>query len=149
MFEITSSPIDTAALIAAVEDPACGATLLFLGVVRDHNLGRKVSFLEYEAYAPMACDAMKKIAKDLEARYEGVRTAIVHRTGRLEIGEASVGIACAAPHRDDAYAASREAIERLKREVPVWKKEHFEGGAVWVEGPGAPPQPASDPQVSP
>ncbi len=149
MFEITSAKIDTAALIAAVEDPACGAALLFVGVVRDQNLGRKVSFLEYEAYAPMARAAMERIATDLETRYAGVRAAIVHRIGRLAIGEASVAIACAAPHREDAYRASREAIERLKREVPVWKKEHFEGGAVWVEGPGAPPRPAVDQPVRP
>jgi molybdopterin synthase catalytic subunit len=139
MFELTSAPIDPAAVLAAVRGPGRGAAILFLGDVRATNEGRRVLFLDYEAYEPMARRALAEIGAALAARLPGLACAIVHRLGRLEPGETSVAIAVAAPRRADAYAASREAIERLKREVPIWKKEHFEGGEVWVEGPGAPP----------
>lgn len=136
MFEIVRDPIDPARVLAAVEDRRAGAAILFVGVVRDHNAGRRVLHLEYEAYEPMAARALEAIGEGLRARFGAdVRCAIVHRVGRLEIGEVSVAIAVAAPHRGTAYEASREAIEVLKRDVPVWKKEHFEGGEVWVEGP--------------
>lgn len=141
MFEIVRSPIDVARLLAAVADPRAGASLLFVGVVRDHNIGREVRFLEYEAYEPMAAKALEAIGALLAERHgPEVRCAIAHRVGRLEVGEASVAIAVSAAHRDVAYRASRDAIEALKREVPIWKKEHFEGGEVWVEGPGAAPR---------
>jgi len=141
VFELTSAPIDGARLIAAVASPRAGAEILFLGVVRDHNDGRKVLHLEYEAYAPMAEAALAEIGAALTRKHgPDVRCAIAHRLGRLEIGEASVGIAVSAPRRALAYEASREALEALKRDVPIWKKEFFEGGAVWVEGPtGAQP----------
>lgn len=140
MFDLARAPIDPAPLLAAVRDPARGAAILFLGDVRASNEGRRVLFLEYEAYEPMARAALEAIGRDVAARWPGARAAIVHRLGRLEVGETSVAIAVAAPRRADAYAASRHAIEALKREVPIWKKEHFEGGETWIEGPGAPPQ---------
>lgn len=139
MFDLVHAPIDPAPLLAAVRHPSCGAVLLFLGDVRGSNEGREVLFLEYEAYESMARRAIADLGAALSARWPGVRTAIVHRLGRVEKGETSVAIAVAAPRRADAYAASREAIEVLKRDVPIWKKEHFAGGEVWVEGPGAPP----------
>ncbi len=139
MIELTREPIDPARVLAAVRGPARGAVLLFLGDVRATNEGRRVLFLDYEAYEPMARRALESLAADIEARWPGARCAIAHRLGRLLPGETSVAIAVSAPRRADAYAASREAIETLKREVPIWKKEHFEGGAVWIEGPGAPP----------
>ncbi len=139
MIALAREPLDPARLLAAVRDPRAGAEVLFLGVVRDHNSGRRVLHLEYEAYEPMALRALEDLAAALRARHgPDLRVAIAHRLGRLEIGEVSVAIAVSAPHRDLAYRASREAIEALKREVPIWKKEHFEGGEVWVEGPGAP-----------
>jgi molybdopterin synthase catalytic subunit len=116
-----------------------GGLALFLGVVRDENAGRKVLFLEYEAYAPMAEAEMLKIERDCITRFGVSKVAIVHRTGRLEIGEASVAVAVASPHRAQALDACRHAIDTLKRTVPIWKKEHFEGGAVWIEGPGETP----------
>lgn len=145
MFELTDRPIDPAPLLRAVARPEAGAEILFLGVARRTNQGREVLHLEYEAYAPMALSALEEIGRALRARHgEEVRAAIVHRLGRVEIGETSVAIAVSAPRRDTAYAASRDAIETLKREVPIWKREHFVGGTVWVEGPGgAAPPPAS------
>jgi molybdopterin synthase catalytic subunit len=137
LFDLTHEPIDPARVLAAVRGPERGAVILFAGDVRSRNEGRRVLFLEYEAYEPMARRALAAIGEGLAARFPGVVVAIVHRLGRLEVGETSVAIAVAAPRRADAYAASREAIERLKREVPIWKKEHFEGGEVWVESPGA------------
>jgi len=140
VIQVTDEPIDAQAVLAAVESPRAGAGLLFLGVVRDHNDGRRVRFLEYEAYQPMAERSLRELVASLEAEFgPGLGVAIVHRVGRLEIGEASVAIAVSSAHRDAAYRASRAAIERLKRDVPIWKKEHFLGGAVWVEGPGPPP----------
>lgn len=138
MFDLVTSPIDPGRVFEAVRSPARGAALLFLGEVREVNEGRRVLFLEYEAYEPMARRALESLGASIESRFPGAKVAIVHRLGRLQPGETSVAIAVAAPRRADAYAASREAIEALKREVPIWKKEHFEGGAVWVEGPGAP-----------
>src|SRR4051812_32660760 len=133
MFALVREKIDPARLLAAVDDRAAGASILFLGVVRDHNEGRRVLFLEYEAYEPMAVRALEAIGAAVRAKHGAeVKVAIEHRAGRLEIGEASVAIAVSAAHRGVAYAASRDAIEALKREVPIWKKEHFEGGEVWV-----------------
>ena len=107
--------------------------------MRDHNLGRRVLWLDYEAYAPLAEKALARIVDEAQARWPGARLAIHHRTGRLEIGEASVVIAVATPHRADAFAACRYAIERIKQIVPIWKHEHFEGGEVWIEGATADP----------
>jgi molybdopterin synthase catalytic subunit len=131
---ITSAPLSVDAVLAAVGGPGAGALATFVGLVRDHNQGRKVLFLDYEAYAPLAARALGIIVDEAGGRWPGARVAIHHRTGRLEIGEASVVIAVATPHRADAFAACRYAIERVKQIVPIWKHEHFEGGEVWIEG---------------
>ena len=131
---ITSTPLSVEAALRAVEGPGSGAVASFVGLVRDHNLGRQVLWLDYEAYGPLAERALAIIIGEAEARWAGARVAIHHRTGRMEIGEASVVIAVATPHRADAFAACRYAIERIKQIVPIWKHEHFEGGEVWIEG---------------
>lgn len=116
-----------------------GAVVTFLGLVRNHNLGRSVRYIEYDAYEPLAIKAFERIADEVHTRWHGVRLALHHRTGRLEIGDASVAIATSSPHRADAYAACRYAIERVKQIAPVWKHEYFEGGDVWIEGATADP----------
>jgi molybdopterin synthase catalytic subunit len=136
---VTAAPLTLDAIVAAVEGPGAGAVATFLGLVRDHNQGRKVLYLDYEAYAPLAEKALAQIVGEAQARWPGARMAIHHRTGRLEIGEASVVIAVATPHRADAFAACRYAIERIKQIVPIWKHEHFDGGEVWIEGAVADP----------
>ena len=133
---LQAEPIVLDELIAAVRGDGDGAVATFLGTVRDTNQGRRVLFLEYEAYGGMAEREMERIAEDARGRFELSRVAIVHRTGRLEIGEASVAIAVAAPHRAAALEATRFVIDTLKRTVPIWKREHFEGGSVWI-GEGA------------
>jgi MoaE-MoaD fusion protein len=120
-------------IASLVDDPGAGGIAIFSGVVRNQTGGRGVKFLEYEAYAPMAEAKMREIGEALRARWTGVRrVAILHRIGRLEIGESSVLIAVSAAHRGDAFAACQHAIDTLKRTVPIWKKEHFEDGEVWV-----------------
>ncbi len=116
-----------------------GAVVAFLGRVRHHNLGRQVRYLEYEAYEPLALTAFRRIEAEVEERWQGVRLALHHRTGRLSIGEASVAIVTASPHRAHAYGANRYAIERVKQIAPIWKREFFEGGDVWIEGATADP----------
>ena len=118
---------------------ADGAVVTFLGLVRNHNLGRRVRYLEYEAYEPLALRAFDRIATEIADHWPGVRVGLHHRTGRLDVGEASVAIVTRSAHRTDAYAASRYAIERVKQIVPVWKREFFEGGDVWIEGATADP----------
>ena len=141
LFELTAAPLDPARLLAAVSHPSCGAALLFVGTTRERNEGRQVLHLEYEAYDEMCAPAFEGIAAEVRRRHgDDVRVAIAHRKGRVEIGEASVVIATAAPRRDACYRASRDAIELLKRDAPIWKRESFAGGDVWVEGPGAPPR---------
>jgi molybdopterin synthase catalytic subunit len=132
-------PLDAVQVTAAVEGPACGAVSTFIGLVRDHNAGRAVTFLEYEAFEPLAVKAFERIAAEASERWPAATLAIHHRTGRVAIGEASVIIAAASPHRADAFAASRYAIERIKQIAPIWKHEHFDGGDVWVEGATADP----------
>jgi len=145
LLAIGPAPLDLDALIAAVNlgpgaaTGADGAVVAFLGLVRNHNVGRLVRHLEYEAYEPLALKTFERIAGEVEDRWPGVRLALHHRTGRLAIGEASVAIVSASPHRADAYAANRYAIERVKQIAPIWKREHFEGGEVWVEGATADP----------
>jgi molybdopterin synthase catalytic subunit len=136
---ITVEPLDAARLAAAVQTAADGAVLTFVGVVRHTNNARQVSYLEYEAYPEMAEVKLEEIAADVRARWGVERIVLWHRVGRLEIGEASVVIAVAAPHRAEAFAACRHAIERLKAEVPIWKKEVGPDGAEWLEGPGQAP----------
>jgi len=132
-YRVVSAPLSPDAIAAAVEDPGAGGIVIFSGVVRNETEGRSVKFLEYEAHAPMAEAKMHEIGEGLRARWPGVRrVAMLHRVGRLEIGEASVLIAVSAAHRAEAFAACEQAIDTLKRTVPVWKKEHFENGEVWV-----------------
>ena len=139
LFDITADPLDTGRLTAAIAAPDCGAVATFVGIVRDHNAGRRVTWLLYEAYEPLARKALARIGEEAGMQWPSVRLAIHHRVGRLEIGEASVVIAAGSPHRADAFAACRYAIERIKQIVPIWKHEHFEGGDVWIEGATADP----------
>jgi molybdopterin synthase catalytic subunit/molybdopterin converting factor small subunit len=131
-FRVTEGRLSLEAVTAEVEDERAGAVATFTGTVRRRSRGREVTHLEYEAYAEMAEDVMAQIARDLEARYDVCAVAIHHRVGRLEVGEASVVIAVSAPHRQDALAACKDAIDRLKETVPLWKKEVYEGGEEWI-----------------
>jgi MoaE-MoaD fusion protein len=131
---LTDGPIDPAAVTDAVSSPTRGAVLLFLGTVRDHHRGRAVERLTYSAYRSMAEERLRKIVRELEAEGDDLALAIVHRLGEVPAGEASVAIAAASPHRAAAYEASRRALERLKKEVPIWKKERYAGGEeAWRE----------------
>ena len=132
---ITRDPIDSAALLGSVPGASDGAVLLFLGVVRDHNQGRAVEALEYQAYEPMAAAELERIVAEARERWDVGGISAVHRVGALDIGEASVAIAVASPHREEAYAASRFVIEELKRRLPVWKREGYvDGDRAWVPG---------------
>jgi molybdopterin synthase catalytic subunit len=128
-----------AALGTGADAGAEGAVVTFLGLVRNHNAGRSVRYLEYEAYEPLALKAFERIAAEIAERWPSARLALHHRIGRLEVGEASVAIAARSPHRADAYAACRYAIERVKQIAPIWKREFFDGGDVWIEGATADP----------
>ncbi len=131
---LVDGPIEIERLAAEVEGTGRGAVVLFVGRVRDATGGRRVTGLTYDAYRPMAEAALTRIVDDLEAGAEGLEVAIVHRLGEVGVGEASVAIAVAAPHRGAAYQASRTALERLKTEVPIWKRERFaDGEARWRE----------------
>jgi len=131
MLKIIDGPIDVAAVRRAVDDPATGAVLIFEGVGRQDFDGRLVVHLAYEAYPQMAEAVLGEIASEMAARWDGCRVAIVHRTGVVAIGEPSVVIAVATPHRAECYEASRYAIDQLKERVPVWKKEVYEDGSAW------------------
>jgi molybdopterin synthase catalytic subunit len=128
----------TRAVIADSSRPV-GALATFVGLVRAENLGRAVLFLEYEAYEPMALKAFARIEEETRAEWPSTTIGLHHRTGRLEIGEASIAIVAASAHRADAFAACRYAIERVKQIAPIWKHEHFEGGETWIEGATADP----------
>lgn len=134
MVRLTREPIDLTALQAVA--PQDGALCLFAGVVRNENVGRRVTHLEYEAYEEMALEVLADIERQARGRWPVTEVRIVHRLGRLEIGEPSVAVAVASAHRAEAFAACRFAIDTLKQTAPIWKKEFFEGGATWVEGPG-------------
>ena len=136
---VTTAPLDSQALVALVDKKGDGAVVTFAGLVRDHNQGRQVQFLEYEAYEPLAIRALQRIVDEARELWPGACVAVHHRLGRLEIGEASIVIAAASPHRIDAFAACRYTIERVKQIVPIWKREHFDGGDVWLEGATADP----------
>jgi molybdopterin synthase catalytic subunit len=131
-FRLTEDPIDLAAIVTEVEDERAGATATFVGTVRAHSRGRQVLRLEYEAYEGMAENVMADLAEQLRERYDLCAIAITHRVGVCEIGDASVAIAVSAPHRQDALAACKDAIDTLKESVPLWKKEVYEGGEEWV-----------------
>lgn len=132
LFRITGDPLDARETEAAVADPAAGAIVTFTGVVRDNGRGQAVTALDYEAYAPAAEKMMARVADEIQDRWGLERVAIIHRIGHLPVGEASVVISISSPHRDAAFDACRYAIARLKEIVPIWKKEHYENGAVWL-----------------
>lgn len=132
MYEIVGERIDVERVTNAVGGPASGAIVAFVGTTRDNNDGRRVRLLEYEAYPEMAVAEMEKIGVEASSRWPIAGVAIVHRVGPVPIGEASVVIAVSSAHRNAAFEACRFAIDRLKEVVPIWKKEHFEGGEVWI-----------------
>jgi molybdopterin converting factor subunit 1 len=133
-FELTTETIDVGAVARRVVLPECGATVTLDGYAREWTRGRQTLYLVYEAYAPMALRELERLGREAHERFEIAHIGIVHRTGRLEIGETSVVIAVSAPHRGAAFAACEWAIRELKRTVPIWKKEVFADGEVWVEG---------------
>jgi molybdopterin synthase catalytic subunit len=132
VFRVTNDPIDLAELVRYVGDPEAGAIVPFIGTTRNNNEGRKVIALDYEAYPEMAEKELARIGADAAKRWPICRMAIVHRLGPVRIGEASVIIVVSSAHRDAAFAASRFAIEEIKKTVPIWKKEVYEGGEVWI-----------------
>ncbi len=134
VFSITRDVIVSAELARQLQRPEDGAVVIFEGVVRNNTKGRTTIYLEYECYEPMALAGMERIGLETAEQFSLGRIGIVHRLGRLQVGEASVAIVATAPHRRPAFEAALLAIDRLKREVPIWKKEFFEDGAVWVEG---------------
>lgn len=141
---ITSEPIDSAALLDQCVGDADGAAILFVGTVRNHNDGREVGHLDYQSYPEMAVKVLEDIVSEAEERWDVGEMSVVHRIGRLEIGEASVAIVVASPHRGDAYDASRYIIEELKKRVPIWKREgYLTGESEWLMG--TTPQPAGEP----
>lgn len=132
MIEITHEPLDPEAVTAKVRKDSNGAVVTFLGTTRDFTSGRRVLRLEYEAYRPMADKKLAEIALEMRERWPIEDVAIAHRLGPLEIGDISLVVAIASPHRKEAFAACQYAVDRIKQMVPIWKKEHFEGGEVWV-----------------
>ena len=130
--------IDTQAVVGRLKRPADGAAVIFEGVVRDNSRGRRTLYLDYEAYEAMALKQMKALALESRRRFEIRAASIVHRLGRLQIGETSVLIVVASAHRSAAFEACRWIIDALKKTVPIWKKEHFEDGAVWADGEAFP-----------
>jgi molybdopterin synthase catalytic subunit len=148
IYRLVREPIDMAALTRHVRAPEDGATVTFDGFVRNESHNRATLYLDYEAYESMAIAKMREIGAQLHEKYRIHRVAMVHRLGRLEIGETSVFIAVSAPHRAAAFDACRFAIDSLKRTVPIWKKEYFEDGAVWADGE-LPPAPVATPRAKP
>ena len=134
LFEITTAALDPRRLIERVRKDESGAVVLFSGVVRNENLGRRVMYLEYDAYTEMAERVMGDIAEEAMRRWPITDVAMQHRTGRLEIGETSLLVAVSAPHRKEAFEACHALVDRFKEVVPVWKKEVWEGGEEWIEG---------------
>jgi molybdopterin synthase catalytic subunit len=147
-YQLVREPIDMAALALHVRAPEDGATVTFDGFVRNQSHNRATLYLDYEAYESMALSKMREIGAQVHEKFAIHRVAIVHRLGRLEIGETSVFIAISAPHRGAAFDACRFAIDTLKCTVPIWKKEYFEDGAVWADGE-LPPAPAATPRAKP
>jgi MoaE-MoaD fusion protein len=134
IFEITRERIDARRLAETLQRPEDGAVVVFEGVVRNNSQGRATTYLEYECYEAMARGQIERIGREIAEQFAIGRIGMVHRLGRLEIGEASVAVVATAPHRKPAFDAAFEGINRLKREVPIWKKEYFADGAVWVDG---------------
>jgi molybdopterin synthase catalytic subunit len=132
---VTPDVLHSEEAIEAVESPAAGAINVFLGVVRDNNLGRSVGYLEYDAYPEMAERVMRELAEEAKAKFELEDCAVLHRTGRLEIGETSLLVAVASGHRAESFEAGHWLVNEIKKRVPVWKKEVWEDGEEWIEGP--------------
>ncbi len=130
--EIREAPLSVDDALSAVRRPDAGGIALFVGVVRDENDGQAVTLLEYEAYPSMAHKEMRAIVAELEREIPGARLAVLHRIGRLEIGDIAVVCAASAPHRTEAFAACRQLIDRIKARVPIWKREHGPAGPHWV-----------------
>ena len=129
---VTPDAIDAADIAGRVATDSDGAVVVFHGITRDNNMGRKVIELEYEAYSPMAEDTMREIIAEMQARWDVGAVAVAHRTGTVAIGAMSMCLAVAAPHRHDGFAAAQYFVDELKQRVPIWKKERFEGGEVWI-----------------
>ena len=132
MFRVTRTPIVLDRLVRAVRDPGAGAVVTFLGTTRNENAGRHVVRLEYEAFTRMAMKEMRRLAADARRRWPLRKVAMAHRIGTVPVGQASVAIAVSAAHRAEAFAACHWLIDRLKEIVPIWKREHFRGGEVWI-----------------
>ena len=142
--DLVREPIEPAALLAVVAHPGAGALATFFGAVRDRNVGRPVTGIDYDAYEPMAASELSAIAAETVTRWSGARIALAHRIGTLVVGELSVGIAVAHPHRGPAFEACRFAIEEIKRRVPIWKREHYvDGSREWVDAGSGAAAPAS------
>jgi molybdopterin synthase catalytic subunit len=137
MISIVTEPIDIQEIFRSVESKEAGAVDIFIGTTRNNSSGKKVLFLEYEAFAEMALKEMEAIGDELRIRWNICAASIVHRIGRVDIGEASVIIAVSSAHRKEAFESCRFAIDTLKKTVPIWKKEYFEDGAAWVDGGAA------------
>ena len=134
LFVVTADPLDPAALVDSVRRDEAGAVALFYGIVRNENLGRRVQYLEYDAYPEMAVKKMREVAHEVRARFPVEEVGAMHRTGRLEIGEISLLVAVSSAHRSEAFEACHYAVDRIKQIVPVWKKEVWEDGSAWIEG---------------
>jgi molybdopterin synthase catalytic subunit len=132
LIEVRDTALEPAEVLAAVKHPAQGGAVLFVGMVRDNNDGRAVTRLEYEAYGAMARAEMRRIAEELAEQLPGVRLAAVHRVGSLAIGDLAIVCAASAPHRQQAFEACSQLIDRIKHRVPVWKREHGPDDSVWV-----------------
>ena len=148
IYQLVREPIDLVALVRHVRAPEDGAIVTFDGFARNQSHNRPTLYLDYESYESMALAKMREIGVQLHEKYSIHRVAMVHRLGRLGIGDTSVFIAVSAPHRAAAFDACRFAIDTLKRTVPIWKKEYFEDGAVWADGE-LPPAPAATPRAKP
>jgi len=134
MFEVSREPPDLQRLMNFVRKDESGAVALFYGVVRNHNQGRRVQYLEYDAYPGMAVKKMREVAEEVRARWPITEMGMIHRMGRVEVGEAALVVAVSSPHRREAFEACQYAVDRVKEIVPIWKKEVGEGGEVWLEG---------------
>jgi molybdopterin synthase catalytic subunit len=132
MFEVTEQVLDANVVLRKVAADTMGAVVTFVGIVRGFSEGRKVLYLEYEAYKEMAEKKLAEVGQEISRRWPTVKVAVTHRVGHLEVGEAAVVIAVAAPHRGEAFEACKYAIDRLKEIVPIWKKEVWEDGEGWI-----------------
>ncbi|MHB8516590.1 MAG: molybdenum cofactor biosynthesis protein MoaE [Dehalococcoidia bacterium] len=134
MFAITREPLNPGPLVEAVRRDECGAVVLFYGVVRNENLGRSVRYLEYDAYEEMALKKLRAVADEVRAKFPVTGVGVLHRIGRLQVGETSLLVAVSSGHRKEAFEACHYAVDRIKETVPIWKKEVWEDGSEWVEG---------------